>query len=106
MQMIKKIRAFRCVGLRRSGRILAIVFAIIFHATASFASCIAPERPFVPSDPDEAKRYADLLRQDFEFYLRDAQAYFRCLDEERRRAFDEAQEVSEAYKRFLNATHR
>lgn len=106
MQMIKKIRAFRCVGLRRSGRILAIVFAIIFHATASSASCIAPDRPFVPSDPDAAQLYADLIRQDFELYLRDTQAYFRCLEEERRRAFDEAQEVSEAYERFLNAIDR
>lgn len=104
--MIKKIRAFRCVLPRLCYGVFAIALTIFFHATTASASCIAPDRPFVPSDPDTAKLYTDLLRQDFELYLRDAQAYFRCLDEERRRAFDEAQEVSEAYKRFLNATRR
>ncbi|KZY03909.1 hypothetical protein A3764_15310 [Sulfitobacter sp. HI0129] len=83
-----------------------MLFALFLHVAAASASCIAPDRPFVPSDRDAASLYADLIRQDFELYLRDAQAYFRCLEEERRRAFDAAQEVSKAYERFLNATGR
>jgi hypothetical protein len=49
------------------------------------------------------RTFADLIRGDFEAYIADAQEYFRCLDEERARAFIEAREVSEEYGRFLDA---
>jgi hypothetical protein len=45
--------------------------------------------------------YRDIIRQDFEDYMIDIQSYFRCLDSERARAFEEAHEVSEDYGRFL-----
>jgi hypothetical protein len=45
--------------------------------------------------------YADLIRGDFEAYFADVQDYFRCLDEERARAFVEARQVSEEYGRFV-----
>lgn len=64
-------------------------------------SCLAPPRPFVPSDSEAARDYADLIRTDFETYIEDIQSYFRCLDSERARAFEEAREVSEEYGRFL-----
>lgn len=64
-------------------------------------SCLAPPRPFVPSDSQAARDYADLIRTDFESYIEDIQRYFRCLDSERARAFEEAREVSEEYGRFL-----
>jgi hypothetical protein len=48
------------------------------------------------------RTYADLIRGDFEAYIADVQDYFRCVDEERARAFVEAREVSEDYGRFLN----
>jgi hypothetical protein len=48
------------------------------------------------------RTYADLIRGDFEAYISDVQDYFRCVDEERARAFAEASEVSEDYGRFLN----
>ena len=54
-------------------------------------TCYAPDRPFVPADPDTAKEYADLIKRDFETYINDVQAYFRCLEIERGRAFTEAQ---------------
>lgn len=49
------------------------------------------------------RAYADLIRRDFEAYIADVQDYFRCLDEERARAFVEAREVGEDYSRFMNA---
>jgi len=49
------------------------------------------------------RTYAELIRADFETYITDVQDYFRCVDEERARAFAEASEVSEDYGRFLNA---
>jgi len=64
-------------------------------------SCLAPARPFLPSDSQAARDYADLIRRDFEDYIQDIQSYFRCLDSERARAFKEAREVSEDYGRFL-----
>ena len=72
-----------------------------FVDQAQAETCLAPIRPFVPADLDDAHQFRELIRQDFEFYIRDIQAYFRCLDEERERAFNEAQEVSQDYGRFL-----
>ena len=48
------------------------------------------------------RAYADLIREDFEAYIADVQDYFRCLDDERARAFVEAREVSEDYGRFVD----
>ena len=64
-------------------------------------SCVAPPRPFLPSDSQAARDYADIIRGDFEGYIHDIQSYFRCLEGERARAFEEAREVSEDYGRFL-----
>jgi hypothetical protein len=63
--------------------------------------CIPPERPFLPQSQDDMRAYADLLRSDFESYIADIQEYFRCLDAERQRAFQEAREVSEDYGRLV-----
>ena len=57
--------------------------------------------PFVPDDPQIVLEYRDIIRKDFELYIRDIEQYFRCLDSERARAFEEAREVSAAYGRFL-----
>jgi hypothetical protein len=57
--------------------------------------------PFVPSDPKAARDYGDLIQSDFETYISEIQDYFRCLDEERARAFEEAREVSQEYGSFL-----
>ncbi len=78
------------------------IFLLVFLANPAIAeSCLAPQRPFLPSDPQAAREYADIIRNDFELYIRDIQSYFRCLDDERARAFEEAREVSEEYGRFL-----
>lgn len=47
--------------------------------------------------------FNDIIRADFEYYIRDIQAYFRCLDDERARAFEEARQVSQEYGQFLAA---
>lgn len=64
-------------------------------------TCLAPMAPFVPDDPQIVLEYRDIIRKDFELYIRDIEQYFRCLDSERARAFEEAREVSAAYGRFL-----
>lgn len=80
-----------------------ILLSAVLGSSASSANCLAPERPFVPSDPQAAREYADLIQNDFEIYIQDIQSYFRCLDEEWARAFQEAREVSEEYGRFLGS---
>ncbi len=90
---------------RYSGLVSASVFSLIGLAqTASGQTCYAPERPFVPTDPQDVQEYRDLIGRDFETYIADIQSYFRCLEEERARAFEEAREVSEEYGRFLQIT--
>lgn len=84
----------------------SIVLVVVFASGVAAGTCFAPPRPFVPSDPDAAREYADLIRQDFELYIRDIQSYFLCLEAERARAFEEAREVSEEYGRFLSSITR
>ena len=79
----------------------AVVLLACLPEAGLAGSCLAPPRPFVPSDSEAARDYADLIRGDFETYIQDIQSYFRCLDGERARAFEEAREVSEEYGRFL-----
>ena len=78
------------------------VALLMLAPVASHAEyCLAPLRPFVPSDSQAARDYADIIRRDFEVYITDIQDYFRCLEQERGRAFEEAREVSQDYGRFL-----
>ncbi|AXI49391.1 hypothetical protein C1J03_24835 (plasmid) [Sulfitobacter sp. SK012] len=77
-----------------------ILLSALLGSSANSATCLAPQRPFVPNDPQAAQEYANLIRNDFEIYIQDIQSYLRCLDEERARAFQEAREVSEEYGRF------
>lgn len=80
---------------------IAVFSLMCFGCMASAQTCYAPERPFVPTDPQNVREFRDLIGRDFEIYLADIQGYFRCLEEERTRAFEEAREVSEEYGRFL-----
>ena len=70
-------------------------------APANAETCYPPTVPFVPHDPETQREFEDLIRQDFETYIADVQEYFRCLDTERARAFQEARKMSEEYGRFL-----
>jgi len=71
-------------------------------AAGPATACTPPERPFLPQSQEDMRTYADLIRVDFEAYIADVQDYFRCLDEERARAFVEAREVSKDYGRFVD----
>lgn len=78
-----------------------IFMLITFAATAAQSeTCLSPPRPFLPAGQAEMIEFADIIRDDFEYYIRDIQEYFRCLDEERARAFEEARQVSQEYGQF------
>lgn len=81
-------------------RLISCIAAIMVGCSGAAASCLPPDRPWLPSDPADVRVYADLIRDDFEAYISAVQEYFRCLDAERARAFTEAQEVSQDYGRF------
>jgi len=83
-------------------RVGIAAFVVLGAATAGRAAgCVAPEAPFMPQDAADIRAYADLLRLDFEDYFAEAQAYFRCMEQERQRVFREAQDVTEAYGRMI-----
>lgn len=88
-------------GSSLSRLLSAAIFSAFLAGSAAAEICIAPQPPFVPGNPEAAREYSDIIRNDFELYIRDIEAYFRCMDDERARAFKEAREVSEAYGRFL-----
>lgn len=102
MPSIKKIKGLH--GLRLCCARFATALAVlkVLTATATADSCFAPPGPFVPQDPAAMREYAEIIRRDVELYFREIQAYFRCLEDERARAFKEAQEVSAEYGRFLD----
>lgn len=83
-----------------------ILLIALLLPTVTNAICLAPTRPYVPSDPGAAVAYADLIKADFEAYFREAQEYFICVDEERARVFTEASVVSEGYAKFLREMNR
>ena len=47
------------------------------------------------------KEYGNIIKDDLERYIQEIQSYFRCLDAERARAFVEARETSDDYRRVL-----
>jgi len=81
---------------------LALLITVLVAGGPAHA-CTPPERPFLPTSREDMRAYADLIRGDFEAYITEVQDYFRCLDDERARAFVEAREVSEEYGRFVDA---
>jgi hypothetical protein len=100
MASIKEISGFRNLRLSRWGKMQAAALLLLVPAASNAESCLAPVRPFVPSDSQAARDYTDIIRRDFEAYITDIQDYFRCLRMERARAFEEAREVSQDYGRF------
>ncbi|MEP3332301.1 hypothetical protein [Sedimentitalea sp.] len=104
--MIKKIGTFQNLRLCGAPAVLLVLVILSLAGDVAAEACIAPPRPFVPSDLQTVRDYADIIGRDFELYLRDIQSYFRCLDEERSRAFKEAREVSQEYGRFLELIGR
>ena len=97
-QVFRGVLNFRlCRGVQYFAMLLWFALA----APANAETCLPPTVPFVPNDPAAQREFADLIRRDFETYITDVQEYFRCLDAERARAFDEAREVSNEYGRFL-----
>ena len=106
MHLIKKIGDLRNLRLSGAGVSQAILLFLLSTGYVSAESCLAPIRPYVPEDAQAARDYADLIRRDFELYIRDIQSYFRCLEAERARAFEEAREVSEEYGKFLETIDR
>jgi hypothetical protein len=85
----------------RNIALLLMILAAL--AAGPVHACTPPERPFLPQAREDMRIYSDLIREDFEIYIGEVQDYFRCIDEDRARAFSEAREVTEDYGRFIDA---
>lgn len=83
---------------------IAVLLLASIAGPAVGQTCYSPERPFVPTNPQDVQEYRNLISRDFENYIADIQSYFKCLENERARAFEEAREVSQEYGRFLEIT--
>lgn len=83
-----------------------IISALLAASVAEANTCFPPVQPYVPQEPEAVREYSELIMQDFETYFSQIGVYLQCLDEERQRAFVEAQEVSEQYRKFFAATGR
>ncbi|WP_227513939.1 MULTISPECIES: hypothetical protein [Rhodobacterales] len=56
----------------------------------------------MPAETDAAREFRDLIYDDYQVYFEDFSRYLQCLDQERARAFQEGQEVSEEYRQFFD----
>ena len=79
----------------------AVMAALTWGSAVIAGGCLPPIPPFLPTNTDDVRAYADLLRRDAEAYFVDVERYLRCLDQERREIFEQAREVSEDYARVL-----
>ena len=73
MHLIKKIWGLDALRLCVSAMTQAILMVACLAGEAFATSCLPPPRPFVPSDSEVARDYADLIRSDFELYIQDIQ---------------------------------
>ena len=106
MRSFKNLSGFGYLRLRILPLMRTFVLLSLVGCTALADPCIPPPRPFVSSDQEVVTEFVNILRHDFELYFGDIQNYFRCLNAEHARAFEEAREVSEEYGRFLDSLHR
>ncbi|MEP1308033.1 MAG: hypothetical protein ABJK80_01185, partial [Marinomonas sp.] len=80
---------------------LAVMVVVSWGSAAIAGSCLPPAPPWMPTDPDDVRAYAYLLRRDAKTYFTDVERYFRCLDRQRREVFEQARVVSGDYARVL-----
>lgn len=79
-----------------------VAMVVLSWGSAAIAgTCLPPAPPWMPTNADDVRAYADLLRRDAETYFTDVERYFRCLDQQRREVFEQAREISEEYARVL-----
>ncbi|WP_297753601.1 hypothetical protein [uncultured Shimia sp.] len=79
----------------------AVMVVLSWGSAAISGTCLPPSPPWMPTNADDVRAYADLLKRDAETYFTDVERYFRCLDQQRREVFEQAREVSGDYSRVL-----
>lgn len=79
----------------------AVMVVLSWGSVAIAGSCLPPAPPWMPTNADDVRAYADLLRHDAETYFTNVELYFRCLDQQRREVFEQARVVSGDYARVL-----
>lgn len=88
------------------GLVMLCASAAPLQAQGHAEPCLPLIPPDLPSDAGLMREFEDLLREEFEHYLSEVTLYFRCIDDERARAWREAAEVTAQYGAFLEALRR
>ena len=78
--------------------VLSFILSVLPGAALAFCD---PPLPPALTNETLAREYEAEFKQDFERYFSDANAYFRCLDQERGRVMVEVEETANRYDRFL-----
>ena len=79
----------------------AVMVVLSWGSAAIAGTCLPPAPPWMPTNADDVRAYADLLRHDAETYFTNVERYFRCLDQERREVFEQVRDFTEDYARVL-----
>ena len=89
----------RLIPLLMAGMAL-LTSQVLAQSGSPNAVCLPPEEPYVPSDDEGFRAYADMVSEDFERYFSELTDYFSCMDGTRLAVFERAREVSKAHQAF------
>ena len=107
-QFVRHARVWPKASVIRAGFGLVMLCATAapLQAQGHAEPCLPLIPPHLPRDAGLMREFEDLLRAEFEHYLSEVTLYFRCIDDERARAWREAAEVTAQYGAFLEALRR
>ncbi|MCF7701926.1 hypothetical protein [Loktanella sp. M215] len=81
--------------------VILAMLAVVSPVAACAEWCDPPIAP-TPTTPELAHDFREEFKDEFDQYFRDASLYTACLDAERVRVFQEMQNTTQRYERFLN----
>lgn len=61
----------------------AVMVVLSWGSAAIAGTCLPP----APTNTEDVRAYANLLKRDAETYFTDVERYFRCLDQQRREVY-------------------
>lgn len=88
---------------RAAATVLAglICLPVPLAADTPLGTCLAPLEPYAFEPPRDDPGLYEMVRQDYQTYLTDLEAYLRCLEDERRRAVENGNAVLRRYIEYF-----
>ena len=85
------------IGRAGIGLLLLMVPTLAFAQ----ALCLPPETPFAYAPPKDDPELRQMIRDDYQTYIRDTEIYLNCLNGESMRARTEYDEVLQRYMQYF-----